>query len=80
MERLAKMAMLKVSDAEKAWADIEKVLNIAEILNEASFVEGVASMRGVPREDEAVTGKEGLLDNAPVVRDGYVVVPKVVGE
>lgn len=80
MERLAKMAMLEVSDAEKAWADIETVLNIAEILNEADTGEDAALMRGEPREDEIVAGEEGMLENAPVVKDGYIIVPKVVGE
>lgn len=73
MEKLAKLAALSCLDAENAKNDIEKILEMAEILREVDNEEYASDGQGILRNDE-----ECECD-APII-EGYIIVPKVVGE
>lgn len=81
MDKLAKMAKLKTKDAEKFQNDIANVIKMAEDLNEIG-IEADMAEEGVLREDEIKESfeKEEMLKNASVKKDGYIIVPKIVGE
>lgn len=78
MEKLARQAMLNISDAEKLKNDIETVLNTMKILDEIETVEYVPR-KGSLRDDEVRVSfeRDEILKNA-VSQDGFVVVPRVV--
>lgn len=78
MEKLAHLAMLNLSDAERLKNDIEVVLNTFKILEEADDAEYVPQ-KGQLREDEAKNSfrRSDLLRNT-VSEDGFIVVPRVV--
>lgn len=71
MEKLAKMAMLDISDVQKVWKDIGKMLEAAEILKEIDAVDKLPKGTGILRPDEV---------EASDSKGGYIIVPKVVGE
>ena len=71
MEKLAKMAMLDTMDAQRLWADVDKMLSMVEELKEVEATEDTEYTEGILRADEPSTDcGEG----------GCIVVPKVVGE
>ncbi len=71
MKKLAQMAMLDEADAQAAWTDIEKILKMADILQEVDTIEDSAYVTGALRPDEEKNEKSD---------GGYIVVPKVVSE
>ena len=88
IEYVGILAKLKLSgeEKEKARADMEKMLDYIDTLNELD-TEGVAPMchifpvNNVFREDEASRkdGSEETLANAPLRKDNYFKVPKTSG-
>lgn len=71
MEKIAKMAMLDIADAERLWSDVEKMLAMAENLEEAEVTNAERVGTGELRADEACR-EHGV--------GGYIIVPKVVIE
>lgn len=82
MEKIAKMAKIEVSDSEKLKSDIESVIKMAEVLKDIEFEKALPDEEGFLREDEIKPSFERseMLDNAPMKKDGHIIVPKTVGE
>ena len=81
MEKLAKMAMLRIEDVEDLKEDVLEALAMADILEEVEACENFNGVEGHLREDEEVSefAKKELLKNAPFTEDSFFVVPKIVG-
>jgi aspartyl-tRNA(Asn)/glutamyl-tRNA(Gln) amidotransferase subunit C len=87
VRRIAKLARIRVSDADVAnlGADLNSILGWIEQLNEVD-VEGVAPLTGASqmamrmREDVVTDGnlQEEVLSNAPDRAGNFFAVPKVV--
>lgn len=87
VKRVAKLARIKVSDAEAAALqdELNAILGFVEQLNEVD-VEGVEPMTSVTplamkkRQDRVSDGgkADDIVANAPEAEDHYFVVPKVV--
>ncbi len=89
VERIAKLAKLEFTDAEKEkfTHQMNKILEYMEQLNslDTSNVEPlshVIELRNVFRADEVKPGvsAEEALKNAPAKNDQFFKVPKVIGE
>ena len=86
--RIAELACIRVPEAEleKLAGELAKIMEWVEQLNEVD-TEGVAPMTSVAdmslrrRDDEATEGipRDSILANAPEQRDGFFMVPKVIG-
>lgn len=87
MDKLAKLAKLEFTDQEKSKLidQVQQIIRYVENLNELD-VENVAptahllNLKNVFREDEvqASLPQEEALKNAPVEKDGFFVVPRVI--
>lgn len=86
--RIARLARIRVSEDELATlaGELDKIMGWIEQLNEvdtegvepmSSSAEGMVLRR---REDVVTDGncRDAVLSNAPAIRDGHFVVPKVV--
>lgn len=88
IEYVGILAKLELTGAEKeaAKADMEKMLDYIDILNELD-TEGIEPMshvfpvNNVFREDVVTNGnsKEKILENAPLRKDDSFEVPKTIG-
>ena len=86
--RIAELACIRVPEAEleKLAGEMAKIMEWVEQLNEVD-TEGVAPMTSVAhmslrrRDDVATAGvaRDSILANAPARRDGFFMVPKVIG-
>ena len=85
--RIATLAHLEFDDAglERMASEMSKILSYIDQLNEVD-VSGIADDDGVavgtPMRDDVVrpsTDREQVAANAPAWRDGFFVVPKVIG-
>ena len=81
MEKLAKMAMLKIEDVEDLKEDIQEALVMAGILEEVDCNINLSELDGHLREDVVIQEftKEELTKNAPLKNDDFFIVPKIVG-
>ena len=85
--RIADLAHLEFDDAalERMAAEMTKILTYIDQLRE---VDDAGKIAGAPlsetpmRDDEVKPGvsREDVARNAPAWRDGYFIVPKVIGE
>ena len=87
IEYVGILAKLELSDEEKAKADMGKMLDYIDKLNEldTSSVEPMSHVfpvSNVFREDVVTNGddRDNILKNAPEERDGAFVVPKTFEE
>lgn len=84
---IAKLAMLKLNDAEidNYTKDMQEILAYAEMINNLDTSDtdetiGMAEQKNVFRKDEIVEFKtrEDLLQNAPSQDEGMFRIPKVI--
>jgi len=85
--KVAKLARIRVDEARlpKLAEELSGILGFMEQLNEVD-VDGIEPMTSVSpmrlklRKDEVTSGdiQEAVLKNAPVTREGFFAVPKVV--
>ncbi|MBQ3110630.1 MAG: hypothetical protein IJC69_05760 [Clostridia bacterium] len=73
MKKTAQMAMLDIADITLLERDIEKMFDIAAVLTELEGECERECKSATLREDEPV------ISNVKIT-DGYITVPKVVGE
>ncbi len=73
MKKTAQMAMLDIADATLLERDVEKMFDIAAVLTELEGECERECKSATLREDEPV------ISNVKIT-DGYITVPKVVGE
>lgn len=73
MKKTAQMAMLDIADVTLLERDIEKMFDIAAVLTELEGEYERDCKSATLREDEPV------ISNVKIT-DGYITVPKVVGE
>ena len=85
--RIADLAHLEFDDAalERMAAEMTKILSYIDQLREVDVSQwSAAALGGVTplREDEPHPGvtREDVERNAPAWRDGFFVIPKVIGE
>ena len=85
--RIADLAHLEFDDAalERMAAEMTKILTYIDQLREVDDAGKIAgaSLRETPmRDDEVKPGvsRDDVARNAPAWRDGYFIVPKVIGE
>ena len=81
MEKLAKLAMLHENDAVKFTNDINEIIRLAEVLKNIEICELFDEYEGVLREDKAEKSmdRNTILSNAKCKKDGYIIIPKVMG-
>ena len=84
--RLARLSFSE-SEAERICSDMNDMIALADLLEEQGEADfGTVSQRELSyselRDDEARAGipREILLGSSPSVSDGYITVPRVVGE
>jgi aspartyl-tRNA(Asn)/glutamyl-tRNA(Gln) amidotransferase subunit C len=85
--RIAQLAHLEFDDAalERMAAEMTKILTYIDQLREVDVAQwGAGALAGETpfRDDEVKPGvsRDDVARNAPAWRDGYFVVPKVIGE
>jgi len=85
--RIADLAHLEFDDAalERMAAEMTKILTYIDQLREVDDAGKIAGapLRETPmRDDEVKPGvsRDDVARNAPLWRDGYFIVPKVIGE
>ena len=85
--RVADLAHLEFDDAalERMAAEMTKILTYIDQLREVDVSQwGAGTLAGETplRDDEVRPGvsRDDVARNAPVWRDGYFIVPKVIGE
>lgn len=86
--RIAHLARIRVpeEDLDRLAGEMNTILGFVEQLNEVNtdgvepMTSGVEGMGMRQREDKVTDGDcaDNVLANAPVSRDGYFVVPKVI--
>lgn len=81
MDKLALLAALDEKDVKNLGADIKEILKLAEVLAEIEVDALPHGEKGDLRDDAPASSlkREALLGNAPCSKDGYIIVPKVVG-
>jgi aspartyl-tRNA(Asn)/glutamyl-tRNA(Gln) amidotransferase subunit C len=83
--RIAALARLRLSDAEERLfaAQLGKVVDYIDQLRDQRWEEPAGDGPSTPEAADRVGGeslpREVVLDNAPARRDGFVVVPAVIG-
>lgn len=82
MKNISKLAMLCEEDGTKLKDDVELMLKMAEALDELDREEIINNGEPHFREDvlEKSFERDEMLKNAPSQKEGYIIVPKVVGE
>ena len=85
--RIADLAHLEFDDAalERMAAEMTKILTYIDQLREvddAGKIAGATQSETPMRDDEVKPGvsRDDVARNAPAWRDGYFIVPKVIGE
>jgi aspartyl-tRNA(Asn)/glutamyl-tRNA(Gln) amidotransferase subunit C len=83
---IADLAHLQFDDAalDRMAAEMSKILTYIDQLREVDVQQTAADLAGETplREDQSRPGidRDSVARNAPAWRDGYFVVPKVIGE
>ena len=87
LDHLAQLARLTVPEDEKEQLakDISNIVGFIDTIQKVSLSgneEKVFTQKNVVREDEVVplSGAYNLVEAAPLHQDGFVKVPKVIGE
>ena len=83
MENVCILAKLSLSEEEKekAKAEMQKMLDYVEKLDEVEPMSHIFQDENVFREDVVTNGdnKEAMLANAPKAKEGQYQVPKTIG-
>ncbi len=80
MKNISKLAMLCEEDGVKLKDDVERMLKMAEALDELEVEEVINNGESHLRGDviEKSFERDEMLKNAPSEKEGYIVVPKVM--
>lgn len=79
---MAKLAKLDVKGTENLKSDIDEIIQMAEVLKNIEVKDYIPEEKGILRRDaiEPSFEREDILRNASKTADGFIIVPKVVGE
>jgi aspartyl-tRNA(Asn)/glutamyl-tRNA(Gln) amidotransferase subunit C len=87
LDHLAQLARLTVPEEEKEQLakDINNIVGFIDVIQKAELTSGedkLFTQKNVAREDvvDPVQSVYNLVDAAPLHKDGFVQVPKVIGE
>ena len=82
LSRLARLSLTPEEEGELA-GRLEQVVGYLQALSQVEDGEAAQAPAAVPFRPDGVASsldRDKLLENAPQVRDGYVVTPRSVGE